>query len=275
MFIQNTNFGPEAKIRCGHVVDVHNSGNHIHQFCEIEMVTEGEIEITVSGKKHIARAGDIALIPPFKVHSFHTPNNVKMLIMTLPNFFLPASVTFDELTAERDKFVFHASEPLWDYLIATEFDKTRTRRSFSFPEDQTLVHRLQASIHLILSEFLSVTEAREVSASENTLSRILLYVATHFTEDITLATIGEALGYNPKYISTCFSAIDGVSFREFLNSLRIERAKSLLLAGEGTVLSIALDCGFKNESTFHRVFLESTGVTPAKYRNARSDSTAN
>ena len=276
MFIQNTNFGPEAKIRCGHVVDVHNSGNHIHQFCEIEMVKDGEIEITVSGKKHIARAGDIAVIPPFKVHSFHTPNQVSMLIMTLPNFFLPESVTFDELSAERDKFVFHASEPLWNYLMATGFYDTRTRRSFKFPEDRAFVHHMQASIHLILAEFLSITEAREeVSASENTLSRILLYVATHFTEDITLATIGEALGYNPKYVSACFSVIEGVSFREFLNSLRIERAKSLLLSGEGTVLSIALDCGFKNESTFHRVFLEMTGVTPAKYRSARADQQPN
>ncbi len=270
MFIQNANFGQEAKIKCGHVVDTHNSGNHIHQYCEIEMITDGEIEIVVSGKKHIARAGDIALVPPFKVHSFHTPERVEMLIMTLPNFFLPDSVSFDELSASRDAFVFHASEPLWNYLISSGFYETRTKHFFILPKDQALIHRLQASIHLILAEFLSVTNARESSASENTLSRILLYVSNHYCEDITLGTIGDALGYNPKYVSACFSLIDGVSFRDFLNSLRIEKAKTLLVTTESTVLTIAMECGFKNESTFHRVFLEMTGMTPAKFRKVKS-----
>ena len=272
MFIQNKNFGADVRINCGHVEGVHNSGNHLHQYCEIEMITDGEIEITVSGVKHIAKKGDIALIPPFKVHSFHTPNRVDMLIMTLPNFFLPEAVSFEELTAKRDKYVFTATDPLWNYLYETGFHKTRTKRSFTLPEDRPIIHRLQSSIHLILAEFLSVTRAREVSASENTLSRILLYVANHFTEDITLSSIGEALGYNPKYVSACFCAIDGVNFRDFINSLRIEKAKALLVTTDNTVLAIALECGFKNESTFHRVFLDTVGVTPAKYRKEKINS---
>ncbi|MBQ2793383.1 MAG: AraC family transcriptional regulator [Clostridia bacterium] len=270
MFIQDKNFGHDVKIKCGHVVNWHNSGNHLHQYCEIEMVTDGEIEITVSGKKYIAKKGDIALIPPFKVHSFHTPERVEMLIMTLPNFFLPATVGFDELSAERDAYVFTASEPLWHYLYETGFHTTRTKHFFKLPEDRALIHRLQAAIHLIIAEFLSVTEESEVSVSENTLARILLYVSNHFTEDITLGKVGEALGYNPKYVSACFSMIDGISFRDFLNSLRIERAKALLITTDSTVLTIALECGFKNESTFHRVFLDATGTTPAKYRKSRS-----
>ena len=52
----------------------------MHQFCEIEMVLEGEIEITVEGEVYTARAGDIAVITPFRVHSFNTPKRVKMLI---------------------------------------------------------------------------------------------------------------------------------------------------------------------------------------------------
>ena len=271
MFIQNTNFGTNARINCGHVTEQHNSGNHLHQYFELELVLEGEIEITVSGKRHIARAGDIAAIPPFKVHSFHTPERVKMLIMTLPTVFLPEMVEFDELFADRDRFVFKASDALWTYLIATGFHTMRTKRSISLPEDLPFLHRFCATLHLIIAEFLSVTEARPMVASENTLARILLYVSSHFTEDITLNSIGEALGYNPKYVSACFSMIEGISFRDFLNSLRIEKAKGLLRSSDSTVLAIALECGFKNESTFHRVFLDVTGMTPAKYRKARKE----
>ena len=63
MFIQHRNFGNNARINCGHATDKHDSGNHIHQYFELELVLDGEIEITVSGKKHTARAGDIAIIP--------------------------------------------------------------------------------------------------------------------------------------------------------------------------------------------------------------------
>ena len=205
MFIQNTNFGQNARINCGHVTEQHNSGNHLHQYFELELVLDGEIEITVSGKKHIARAGDIAIIPPFKVHSFYTPEQVEMRIMTMPTMFLPETVEFDELFADRDKFVFKASDALWAYLVATGFHTMRTKRSISLPDELPFLHRFRATVHLILAEFLSVTEARPMAASENTLARILLYVSSHYTEDITLASIGEALGYNPKYVSACFS----------------------------------------------------------------------
>ena len=269
MFIQNKNFGQDARINCGHKTEKHDSGNHIHQYFELELVLDGEIEITVSGKKHIARAGDIAIIPPFKVHSFYTPEQVEMRIMTMPTMFLPETVEFDELFADRDKFVFKASDALWAYLVATGFHTMRTKRSISLPDELPFLHRFRATVHLILAEFLSVTEARPMAASENTLARILLYVSSHYTEDITLASIGEALGYNPKYVSACFSMIEGVSFRDFLNSLRIEKAKGLLRSSDSTVLAIALECGFKNESTFHRVFLDVTGTTPAKYKKEK------
>ena len=68
--------------------------------------------------------------------------------------------------------------------------------------------------------------------------------------------------------------IEGVSFRDFLNSLRIEKAKGLLRSSDSTVLAIALECGFKNESTFHRVFLDVTGTTPAKYKKEKGANTA-
>ena len=77
MFVQDSNFGSELVLKCGHTDGVHNSGNHIHQFCELEMVLEGEIEITVSGRTYLAKKGDIAIIPPFTVHSFYTPAYVK------------------------------------------------------------------------------------------------------------------------------------------------------------------------------------------------------
>ena len=85
MFIQNWNFGNDLVFRCGHVDGAHNSGDHIHQFCEFILVREGEIEITVDGRTYKAKAGDIAVIPPFSIHSFYTPERVVQLICVCSN----------------------------------------------------------------------------------------------------------------------------------------------------------------------------------------------
>jgi len=270
MFIQKTNFGHEAIMRCGRVIDAqHNSGDHIHQFCEIEMILDGEIEITVSGKKHIARAGDIAVIPPLKVHSFNTPEKVRMLICTMSSFFLPSSITKEELSAEREGYVFHATDALWSYLIGVGFFDNRTRRYYDPVADYELIHRLRATVHLILAEFVSFEPPIAEAEGSGALARILLYISEHYTEDLTLESVGTALGYSPKYVSNCFAELPGISFRSFVNALRIEEAKARLTATDATVLSVAIECGFKNESSFHRIFRDVTGVTPSEYRGGK------
>ena len=50
MFVQHHNFGTESIIRCGQKWAPHNSGDHLHQFFELEMVFSGEIEVTLNGK---------------------------------------------------------------------------------------------------------------------------------------------------------------------------------------------------------------------------------
>lgn len=262
MFIQSKNFGQSAAFNCGNVEGIHDSNNHIHQYLEIEMVTDGEIEIVVSGRRHIARAGDIAVIPPFKVHSFKTPEYVSMLICTLSSFFLPQSVSREELFAERDCFVFHASEPLWSFLCNVNFRHFKTLHSF----DSATVHTRQAIIHLILAEFLISTRVIGSQELGAVFPRILLYLSEHFTEDLSEAKVAAAVLCSPKYVSKCFAAIPNLGFRDFINQLRLEEAKWRIYDSDETILSIAMECGFKNESSFYRIFRRSVGMSPAQYR---------
>ena len=80
MFIQHHNFGNQPMLRCGQARVCHNSAEHIHQFFELDMVFDGEIEITLGDKSVTARSGDMAIIPAFNSHAFKTPDRVKMFI---------------------------------------------------------------------------------------------------------------------------------------------------------------------------------------------------
>jgi AraC-like DNA-binding protein len=62
----------------------------------------------------------------------------------------------------------------------------------------------------------------------------------------------------------------GLNFQQFVNLYRVEEAKKKILStsfGNLTLYGIALHCGFKNKSTFYKVFKEATGFTPKDFIN--------
>ena len=246
----------------------HNSGDHIHQFCEFILVREGEIEITVDGRCYKAKAGDIAVIPPFSIHSFYTPERVVQLICVCSNSFLTDFVPFGALSRKRSSSVFSASAPLWSYLIDSGFyDEVHTRLRFTTAEDADYANRLKSTFFLILTEYFSKTTVSDSTEADNTLSKILIHIDENYCSNISLRSIGNALGYSPKYISNCLNQLPGLSFKTFVNSLRIEKAKLLLLSTRKTNTEISAECGFTSQVSFQRVFRNMTGKSPKKFKS--------
>ena len=269
MFIQQHNFGTNLEFKCGHTDGIHNSGDHLHQFFEFELVLEGEIEITVDGETVTAKAGDIAIIPPFRVHSFYTPKHVKQLICVITNSFVTDFIPFPELCQKRQTHVFHASEPLWSFLINSDFYNSRTKRSFDLEKDINYIHYLRSVFYLILSEYFNTVPVTNRGTTDNALSKILIYISENYCSDISLVSVGAALGYSPKYVSNCLKAIPGIGFRSLINSLRVELAKKMLVSTDKYSLDVAYDCGFASQASFHRVFRELVGMSPQRYRAER------
>ena len=87
-------------------------------------------------------------------------------------------------------------------------------------------------------------------------------------EKIGLDEIAREVGLSPAYFSRVFKEETGVSFVSRLNDLRIERAKQLLRSTDRTILDIALEVGFSDQSHFSRVFRDRTDSSPARYRTS-------
>ncbi len=267
MFIQSANFGNELILRCGHHDGIYTSGDHLHQFFEIILISGGEIEITVDGEVHIAHEGDIAIIPPYRVHSFYTAKHVKLLVCVISNRFLTDLIPLKELCIKRESSVFHASRHLWTYLNDGGFyGNTHTRMDLDAQEDYNYIHSLKATLYMILSEYFSTVPVTGSSTINNTLSKILIYISENYDKDISLESVGAALGYNPKYVSDCLKTLPGMGFRWFVNSLRVERAKNLLFTTNKSNPEITFECGFVSQASFQRVFREIAGMSPRKYR---------
>lgn len=267
MFIQLHNFGNDIQIRYGKVRNrIYNSDDHLHQYFELIMVLDGEIEITVEGKTVTAKNGDIAIIPAFRIHSFHTPEIVSQLVCVFPAFFLNESFSSSLLNTPRESHIFRPSAPLWDYLVASGFSEMGGHYALDRERDINHINCFSATLHMIMAEYYSKVPVSDKQGYDETLSKILQYMSTHYTEDLSLESVGDALGYSPKYVSNRLSAIKGIGFRQLLNCMRVERAKQLLISTSESNYEISLASGFNSECSLHRAFKKFVGCTPAQYR---------
>ena len=85
--------------------------------------------------------------------------------------------------------------------------------------------------------------------------------------DLKVRTLARKLGTPPAELSVLINTVSGRNFNEFVNELRIEHARTLLVAEpERSILDIAYASGFNSKSAFYRQFTTLTSLTPAQFR---------
>lgn len=86
-------------------------------------------------------------------------------------------------------------------------------------------------------------------------------------QDLKLSDISKSLSIPEHQISQIISASTGKTFRDLVNSLRIEEAKSILLDSHSkySIEGIAQEAGFKSRASFYAVFKKHTGLTPSEF----------
>ncbi|MEN6372264.1 MAG: helix-turn-helix domain-containing protein [Armatimonadota bacterium] len=109
---------------------------------------------------------------------------------------------------------------------------------------------------------------REQRAYPNTvlLTAALQFMEANMSEDISRDDAAAAAGMSPSHFSRLMKEKLGRSFTEILTQMRVDKSKELLKFSDQSIINIALDCGFKDQSYFTKVFQRSTGYTPREYR---------
>ncbi len=91
---------------------------------------------------------------------------------------------------------------------------------------------------------------------------------SYLDPDLSLKYIADELATNTKYLSQVVNRQSGHNFQYFINTYRIEEVKQKIMDEDFqhlTLYGIARQCGFKNKSTFYKVFKEITGYTPKAF----------
>ena len=117
-----------------------------------------------------------------------------------------------------------------------------------------------------LAEFAN---RRLIQAGEDenpSVLRAKQYIRDHSTEAITMEEAARVAGHSLTYFSKVFKKETGMHFPEYVNRVRLEKVKGLLLSREKSINESAFEAGFESISHFNRVFKKYEGISPVVYR---------
>jgi two-component system response regulator YesN len=123
-----------------------------------------------------------------------------------------------------------------------------------------------AWISFALNDFIDSVYALQKPLRQSRLGPALEYIQKHYREKLTLEEIARAAHLSVSRLCHLFREQMGFPVFDYITSLRISRAKSLLLSTDRTCLQICYDSGFFNLSYFNRTFRQQTGMTPTQFR---------
>lgn len=138
-------------------------------------------------------------------------------------------------------------------------------------------------------EFLSrISEAADIFSLENTVYELMAYTKEHFagsaaaqnklfehavrfihghlSEPLSLEIIAEHLHISASHLSRTFKKVCGESLTEYINHVRIEKAKEYLLRQDILAYEAADLVGYHDATYFSSIFKKYTGVSPTEYR---------
>lgn len=121
-------------------------------------------------------------------------------------------------------------------------------------------------VHDILDRLIDAIHRHRNSSPATLLHSALTFMQEHLSEDISRDDAARAAHLSPAHFSRLFAKQLGRSFTDFLNQMRVDRAVELLVGTDRSLSMVALDCGFRDQSYFTKVFNRHMKMTPREYR---------
>lgn len=115
----------------------------------------------------------------------------------------------------------------------------------------------------------SIFREQKKDYKNHIVANVKKYVSAHIREHLTLQNVAVAFSISPNYLSQIFKKYNDCGFNEYVNLMKIEKAKTLLRQENAKVYEIAEQLGFESAFYFSKVFKKITSVSPRDYQNSK------
>jgi YesN/AraC family two-component response regulator len=125
----------------------------------------------------------------------------------------------------------------------------------------------EALLHSCL-RLIKAVPAHHSRKAARTYESICLYVQENFQSSLTRESVAKHFGLAPNHVSRLFRKEGAVRFNDYLNMVRMNRAKFMLRNYGMTLKQVAANCGYSDVTYFCRIFKKMNKETPTEYRSA-------
>lgn len=242
-----------------------------HEYDQFFYNTKGDGVLVLDGKKYEVPAGDGFFIPAHIPHEYYPKNSVWDIRWMEPRG--------DRLPQLYEKLgltggVYH----LWN-LTGLEIQMNKMREELLNDE---YYGNYYASAHVqeFIMEFVKQTGMlKKENSAEKDLTKkakkniynkhmnvLADYVDHHFMNPISETDLCNLLNLTPQHLGRITRACVGMTPIEYINHVRIDKAKAYLGFTNLNACEIAKNCGFENNNYFWKTFKKLTALTPGEYR---------
>lgn len=239
---------------------------HVHDDYELHCVAAGKVGYMVEGRIYDLRPGGLMVMRRAESHRLLVNGNERYERYTL-NFrpeLLEAHGFSEELMAafndralgERNLYLpsdFQGMEPLG--VFRQMFSSCET-----LPKEEVLVSCLCAMLCAINTAFRRQPKERDADAELG--RRLINYINENLFEELSLSVISEKIHMSPSQINRVFRSLTGTSVYQYILSKRLIVAQELIAKGESAV-SASQRCGFRDYSSFYRLYKKRFDSSPA------------
>lgn len=239
---------------------------HRHaRFTEMLYVYQGAGQYVAGGYSYAIRTGDVLLYNQGDLHevtsSLH--HEIGTYCFGLSNLRL-GRLAEGHFSDPEHGFVRPAADEIDHIQSLCELIYRHAERHSAYA-DELVSHLLPALV--LLSANLPPDE-RAADRPHNLVlaNRIRQYIGTHFTEQLTLEDIGQALSMSPYHLAHIFKDMTGMSPIHYMIRCRVGEAQNLLISTDYSATQIAAIVGYANVNHFNAIFAKLVGLPPIRYR---------
>ena len=246
---------------------------HMHKYYEFYYLHSGNCVFSVNNTLYPLNAGDAFLVAPDDCHFTRYEGNVPCERTTV--YFYPEQVSAELLQtlaelkamlAKSGKIVLvKEKQTILASLLERMFIESSQSDAYSAPLLSTQLSELL--LQLKRHGLFVYEKTKEKAPIGDDIEAVMEYINLNYHLPITLVEIAQKANLSPTYLSKKFRRITGVTFKEYLNYIRIRRASQALLTTDDSITQIAADCGFNGSN-----YLRTSSAKPPAFLRGNSAS---
>lgn len=243
---------------------------HHHQICmsldanfKVEQARNGQVFV------HNFKRGEAQLLPIGTEGLWRYQQDAQVIHLQLPHHLIqniaqeitrfdPANVELSDQFLLHDPQVEHISFALFSELLEGGKNGKLYRDSLS----------TALTVHLLQKYATGTLQSRPLP--QQGFGRVLEYIDSHLTEDISLATLAQTANISTSHFTALFKQSIGVSPYQYILTRRVKRAQELLIHSNLTVAQVASEVGFYDQSHLTRHMRRLLKITPAVLQRQRN-----